>query len=75
MSGIGATSPERWQLAHLLKMIGATSLLKVTLAASFRFLLTAAAAVSIMSRTMNKRFMISSSKPPPQSGKKDMEKG
>src|SRR5262245_28072103 len=58
VSGIGATSPGRWQLAHLLNMIGETSLVKVTPAASFLFTINAAAAVSITSSTMNKRLIV-----------------
>src|SRR5262249_9473757 len=61
VSGIGATSPERWQLAHLLKMIGATSLAKVTPAASFLFTTNAAPATNITGRITSKRFISYSS--------------
>jgi hypothetical protein len=60
VSGIGATSPGRWQLAHLLKMIDATSLVKVTPAASFLFMIKAAAASKATNRIADKRFISSS---------------
>src|SRR5262249_20296216 len=57
VSDIGAASPGRWQLAHLLKTMGATSLVKVTPAASFFLRNNAAEAASVKTTMTDKRFM------------------